>query len=148
MLTPAEIAAMINSGNLTAAEKDQIVKALDAVLPAPLTEPEIPVVALVPGSRGDQLAAKYSQLKPQVDALTKELKEITDAIKVEALMAMTKIGAKDAVDLRAPSLERPLRFSSYEKTTVDGKMLKAAHPAVYLEVSKTSVVWTLRAVSG
>jgi hypothetical protein len=139
---------MINSGNLTDAEKTAIREALDTILPAPLTEPEIPVVALIRGSRGDQLAAKYSQLKPQVDALTKELKEITDAIKVEAELAMTKIGAKGAVDLRAPSLERPLRFSSYEKTTVDGKALKAAHPAIYWEVSKTSVVWTLRAVSG
>jgi hypothetical protein len=146
--TAAQITAMLAVDGLPDELRRQLTEVLETMTPAPLTEPEIPVLTLAPGSRGDQLSAKYEQLKPQVDALTKELKEVTDAIKVELLMGMAQIGAKDAVDLHAPSLARPLRFSSYQKTSVNSKVLKATHPDVYAEVSEVSTVWTLRQVSG
>jgi hypothetical protein len=146
--TADQITAMLAVDGLPDELRRQLTAVLDTMTSAPLTEPEIPVVVLAPGARGDQLVAKYSQVKPQVDALTKELKEITDAIKVEAMMAMASIGAKDAVDLHAPSLERPLRFSSHQRTTVDSKALKATHPDIYAEVSNVSTVWTLKQVSG
>lgn len=145
--TADQIRGMLDMPGLDGNLRKQLTEVLETMTPAPLTGPEVPVFDLAPGSRADQLAARYAQLKPQVDALTKDLKEVTDAIKVEALMGMARIGATDAVDLHAPSLTRPLRFSSYEKTTVDSKVLKAAHPDVYAEVSKVSTVWTLRSVS-
>jgi hypothetical protein len=104
-----------------------------------------PTVVAAPGSELDQLSARYAALKPQLDALAKQVKDVTDRIKVNLMMTQT--GA-DAVLLRGPSLVRPLKLGSYQRTTVAGKELQAAHPEIYDAFSKTTTVWTLQAVNG
>lgn len=158
-MTPAEVAHAVMAG--TPEGKTSALDAITELLrlygitteappedAEPLIPDTVPSLDAVAGSRLDQLSALYAELKPRVDAETKRLKEITDAIKVAAMMDMARVGATDAVDIRTPSLHRPLRLSNYERTTVSGKALEAAHPAIYRAFSKTSVVWTLRAVSG
>lgn len=107
-----------------------------------------PVLHSAPGSRLDQLTAEFARLAPQVKAVTERLKEIKDAIKIEALMGMPGVGATDAVVLVTPSLSRPLKLNSYPRTTVNSKTLKAAHPTIFAEHSHTTTVWTLGEVSG
>lgn len=151
VMSPDEVARAIASGQVDpAALLTAIVAAMaPEYTPSepPLTE-SVPSIEATPGSRLDQLTALYAEHKPQLAALEKKVKEITDAIKVVTLMEMPKVGATESVDIRSASLDRPLRFYSYAKTTVSGKDLKASHPAVYAEVAKTTTVWALRAVSG
>lgn len=151
VMSPDEVASAIASGQVDpAALLPAIIAAMSPEYVAPQRGviESAPSIEAAPGSRLDQLTALYAEHKPKLAELEKTVKEITDAIKVVALMEMPKVGATDSVDIRSASLDRPLRFYSYDKTTVSGKTLKETHPAVYAEVAKTTTVWTLRSVSG
>jgi len=65
------------------------------------------VVRAEQDSRLDRLAAEYAQLKPAVDAQTKRLKEVTEAIKVE--LVNTAPGETHVV-LHADVLDNPLQL--------------------------------------
>src|SRR6478735_6386427 len=144
VMSPEQVASAIAAGQVDPAA---LLTAIVAAMAPTYTAPEpplvesVPAIEATPGSRLDQLTALYAQHKPQLAALEKQVKEITDAIKVVALMEMSRVGATDVVDIRGASLDRPLRFYSYDKTTVSGKDLKATHPEVYAEVAKTTTVW-------
>lgn len=98
-----------------------------------------------PNGRLDSLLAQHSALKAQADAYATQLKELVDAIKVEAITAAP---GHDELILRG-SAASPLKLSHHNRTNFDRKRFIAEHPGIdTAPYESTTTVWTLRAVSG
>lgn len=96
------------------------------------------------GSRLDQLAARYAQLKPAADEATAALKAVTDAIKLE----LTTAGdGAPKVDLASEHLAKTLRLQHVESWRIDSTKLKAEAPEIYVRYAKKSGAWKLGPVS-
>lgn len=108
------------------------------------TEKPPPVVLQAePGSRLDQLSARWAALKPVVDAAQAELKELSDAIKVELAQARPDAGD---IRLTAGHIAGALRFYAKPTTRFDTTALRAEQPAVYENFVRRGTAWELRQV--
>lgn len=91
-----------------------------------------------------QLHAAYSDAKAAADAAEKQLKAITDAIKLELTQAAPEGTTK--VDLVGNGV--PLRLSWTESWRLDSRKLKAEDPETYVRYAKKSGAWRLAPVAG
>lgn len=110
----------------------------------PTTEPQIPTVTAEPGSRLEQLHEAYAGAKAAADETAKQLKAITDAIKLELTQAAPEGTAKVQLTGSAP----PLRLQWVESWRVDARRLKAEDPETYVRYAKKSGTWQLKTGSG
>ena len=101
------------------------------------------VVRAEQDSRLDRLAAEYAQLKPAVDAQTKRLKEVTEAIKVE--LVNTAPGETHVV-LHADVLDNPLQLLAKEGWRLDTVRFKKEQLELYVRYARKSTTWELRSV--
>lgn len=100
-----------------------------------------------PGSRLEQLHARYEMAKAKADEAEAELKTITDAIKAEALALVD--GNVTAIELTHwAGVPIPLRLTYVESWRVDAKRLKAEDPVAYAMYATKSGTWQLRKAAG
>jgi hypothetical protein len=114
-------------------------------LAQPAPEPPAVQVAAPPESRLEQLQAMYPDLKAKAEAAAKQLKDCTDAIKLELTAAAP--GAT-RVDLAAGRHGPGLQLTYAERWTVDAGRLKREDPTTYVLFAKKSGAWSLRPVKG
>lgn len=115
----------------------------EALLDA-MDEGEAYTVVADPDTRLAQLHASYADAKAKADEAGKQLKAITDAIKVELNTAAPE---ETRVELRGdagPALV--LRYS--ERWTLDSKKLKAENPETYVRYARKGGAWSLTQARG
>lgn len=107
---------------------------------------EQPPVAVDSGSdeRLAQLHSLYADLRAKSDAAAKELKVVTDAIKVELTSRDAEARRFTLVGEHGPALA--LTYST--RWTLDSKRMKAEHPELYVQFAKQSGSWSLRPATG
>lgn len=96
-------------------------------------------VVAQPDTRLSQLHASYADAKARADEAGKQLKAITDAIKVELNTAAPE---ETRVELRGdagPALV--LRYS--ERWTLDSKRMKTEDPETYVRYARKGGAWSL-----
>lgn len=109
---------------------------------ATVHKPAPVIVQAEPGSRLDQLSARWAALKPAVDAAQAELKELTDAIKVE--LAQARPDAED-IRLTAGHIAGALRFYAKPDPRFNSRKFKAEQPEMYEKYyERDRTAWELR----
>lgn len=107
-----------------------------------MDEGEPYTVVADPDTRLAQLHASYADAKARADEAAKQLKAITDAIKVELNTAAPE---ETRVELRGdagPGLV--LRYT--ERWTLDSKKMKAEDPLTYVRYARKGGSWSLSQV--
>lgn len=107
-----------------------------------LDEGETYTVVADGDTRLAQLHASYADAKARADEAGKQLKAITDAIKVELNTAAPE---ETRVELRGEA-GPPLALRYTERWTLDSKGLKAADPETYVRYARKSGSWSLTQV--
>ena len=108
-------------------------------------EPQAAKVAAEMGSRLEQLHAAYGEAKARADEATKQLKAITDGIKLELTSA-----APDApkIDLAASPTLPALRLQWVESWRLDSKRLKVDDPETWVRYAVKGGSWVLKVLGG
>lgn len=91
--------------------------------------------------RLDQLIAEYARIKPRVEELTAQLKELTDAIKLALTVANP---GETRIPVEHPSLTDPLVLRYVPSPRLDTKRIKAEAPDVYEQYVIHGGRWELR----
>lgn len=108
----------------------------------PAAEPEPLTVTAPVDSRLAQLQAVYAEKKAAKDAAEKELKAITDAIKVE----LTSLDPEERrFELTGNGDAPSLRLTYVESWRLDSTRMKRENPETYVRYAKKSGSWTLKA---
>lgn len=108
---------------------------------APPAEPGPVVVSPESGSKLEQLHALYQTLKERSEVASKELKAVTDALKVE----MTNAAPEGSTRVVLEGSDGPRLALAYsERQTVDSRRLRREQPAIYGAYLTTSGSWSLR----
>lgn len=116
---------------------------IDSTAPSPpMPEPPPLAVQAKGRSRLEQLHAAYGPAKAAKDEAEKNLKAITDAIKVE-LTQLDPNQRKFELFSKPDAGVRPLRLTYVESWRVDSTRLKAEQPEVYVAFAKQSGSWRL-----
>lgn len=108
-------------------------------------EPAAPRVTPRGNAKLAQLHAAYVDAKAAADQAAKDLKAITDAIKLalnEAHPENTKVDLMPATGVTAP----PLRLSYVESWRLDSRRMKTEDPETYVRYAKKSGSWRLEAL--
>lgn len=95
-------------------------------------------------TRLSQLHAAYSDAKATADGAAKQLKAITDAIKVELNSAAPEETRIELHSEGAPTL----RLAYAERWTLDSKRMKSEDPETYVRFARKSGAWSLTKVRG
>lgn len=95
-------------------------------------------------SRLDQLAALYDEKHAAKEAAEKELKAVTDAIKVELTQ---QAPGETSIDLVSDALQRPLRLLAVTSWRLNSSKMKAEEPELYVRYAEQSTAWKLSRVS-
>ncbi len=94
-------------------------------------------------TRLSQLQAAYLDAKATADSAAKQLKAITDAIKLELTLAAPD---ETRIELAAQGGAPGLRLAYSEAWNFDSKTLKVTDPETYVRYAKKSGRWTLSKV--
>lgn len=108
-------------------------------------EAQAPVVQPEPGSRLEDLHSRYAVIKATADAAAKQLKDLTDAIKLELSQAAPEGASSIALTGEAGP---PLRLNWVTSWRLDSRKLKAEDPETYVRYAKQSGSWVLKAAGG
>src|SRR5262249_30248739 len=95
-------------------------------------------------SRLTALCTEYARLKPDLDALTDRVREISEAIKVEAGQ---QAWGCSIVDIDLPGFDHTLRVQTRVKWQFDVKRFKADEPESYVRYAVRRQVTELRRVA-
>ncbi len=105
-------------------------------------EGEVYTVVAEPDTRLSQLHAAYEDAKARADEASKQLKAITDAIKVELNTAAPE---ESRVELRGDA-GPALRLVYSERWTLDSKRMRVEDPETYVRYARKGGSWTLSKV--
>lgn len=100
-------------------------------------------VTVTPGTRLEELMARYAALKAEAEGAAGRLKDLTDAIKAEATGAYPGVTALTLSG--GPGLPS-LALTWVESWRVDAKALKEADPRTYVTYAVKSGRWELRSL--
>ena len=100
-------------------------------------------VTVAPGSRLEDLMARYDMLKAEYEEAKARWEELTGAIKAEGTAASP--GAT-AMTLAGPPGMPALSLTYVESWRLDSKRLKEEDPRTYVQYAKKTAHWELRAL--